>query len=64
MNSSENMHNNLSCNNVAPVTNLCLGGGTKGSHSSQWSKKNNIAVEHILRFKPFIIIITYDPGPC
>ena len=28
-----------SCNNVAPVTNLCLGGATKQSHSSQWSKK-------------------------
>jgi hypothetical protein len=30
-----------SCNNVAPVTNLCLGGPTKMSHSSQWSKKIN-----------------------
>ena len=29
----------ISCNNVAPVTNLCLGGATKRSHSSQWSKK-------------------------
>ena len=28
-----------SCNNVAPVTNLCLGGATKRSHLSQWSKK-------------------------
>jgi hypothetical protein len=28
-----------SCNNVAPVTKLCLGGATKRSHSSQWSKK-------------------------
>ena len=31
-----------SCNNVqtvAPVTNLFLGGATKRSHSSQWSKK-------------------------
>ena len=28
-----------SCNNVAPVTNLCLGGATKRFHSSQWSKK-------------------------
>ena len=29
----------LSCNNVAPVTNLCLGRATTRSHSSQWSKK-------------------------
>ena len=28
-----------SCNNVAPVTNLCLGRATTRSHSSQWSKK-------------------------
>jgi hypothetical protein len=28
----------LSCNNVAPVTNLCLGRATTRSHSSQWSK--------------------------
>ena len=28
-----------SCNNVAPVTNLCLGRATKRSHSPQWSKK-------------------------
>ena len=28
-----------SCNNVVPVTNLCLGRATKGSHSSQWSKQ-------------------------
>ena len=27
-----------SCNNVAPVTNLCLGRATTRSHSSQWSK--------------------------
>ena len=27
-----------SCNNVAPVTNLCLGRATTWSHSSQWSK--------------------------
>jgi hypothetical protein len=27
-----NIH--TSCNNVAPVTNLCLGGATKRSHSS------------------------------
>ena len=33
-----------SCNNVAPVTNLCLGRATTRSHSSQWSKKN-VAVE-------------------
>ena len=34
----------LSCNNVAPVTNVCLGRATTRSHSSQWSKKK-IAVE-------------------
>ena len=28
-----------SCNNVAPVTNLCLGRATTRSHSSQWNKK-------------------------
>jgi hypothetical protein len=28
-----------SCNNVAPVTNLCLGRATTRFHSSQWSKK-------------------------
>jgi hypothetical protein len=33
-----------SCNNVAPVTNLCLGRATTRSHSSQWSNKT-IAVE-------------------
>ena len=33
-----------SCNNVAPVTNLCLGRATTWSHSSQWSKKK-VAVE-------------------
>ena len=33
-----------SCNNVAPVTNLCLGRATTRSHSSQWSKKK-VAVE-------------------
>ena len=31
--------NQTSCNNVAPVTNLCLGRATTRSHSSQWSKK-------------------------
>jgi hypothetical protein len=30
-----------SCNNVAPVTNLCLGRPTTRSHSSQWSKKKS-----------------------
>ena len=35
---------NSSCNNVAPVTNLCLGRATTRSHSSQWSKKK-VAVE-------------------
>ena len=34
----------VSCNNVAPVTNLCLGRATTRSHSSQWSKKK-VAVE-------------------
>ena len=34
----------ISCNNVAPVTNLCLGRATTRSHSSQWSKKK-VAVE-------------------
>ena len=29
----------INCNNVAPVTNLCLGRATTRSHSSQWSKK-------------------------
>ena len=33
-----------SCNNVASVTNLCLGRVTTRSHSSQWSKKK-VAVE-------------------
>ena len=33
-----------SCNNVAPVTNVCLGRATTRSHSSQWSKKK-VAVE-------------------
>jgi hypothetical protein len=33
------------CNNVAPVTNLCLGRATTRSHSSQWSK-TKVAVEH------------------
>jgi hypothetical protein len=31
----------ISCNNVAPVTNLCLGRATTRSHSSQWSKKKS-----------------------
>jgi hypothetical protein len=30
-----------SCNNVAPMTNLCLGRATTRSHSSQWSKKKS-----------------------
>ena len=36
----------ISCNNVAPVTNLCLGRATTRSHSSQcqWGKKK-VAVE-------------------
>jgi hypothetical protein len=34
----------LSRNNVAPVTNLCLGRATTRSHSSQWSKQK-VAVE-------------------
>ena len=29
----------ISCNNVAPVTNLCLSRATMQSHSSQWNKK-------------------------
>jgi hypothetical protein len=33
-----------SCNNVAPVTNLCLSRATTRSHSSQWSNKK-VAVE-------------------
>ena len=33
-----------SCDNVAPVTNLCLGRATTRSHSSQWSK-TKVAVE-------------------
>ena len=33
-----------SCNNVAHVTNLCLGRATTRSHSSQWSNKK-VAVE-------------------
>ena len=33
-----------SCNNVAPVTNLCLGRATTRSHSSQWNK-TKVAVE-------------------
>jgi hypothetical protein len=33
-----------SCNNVAPVINLCLGRATTRSHLSQWSKKK-VAVE-------------------
>ena len=37
------MHS-TSCNNVAPVTNLCLGRATTRSHSSQWSQKK-VAVE-------------------
>ena len=32
------MYMYCSCNNVAPVTNLCLGRATTRSHSSQWSK--------------------------
>jgi hypothetical protein len=36
--------NRLSRNNVAPVTNLCLGRATTRSHSSQWSKQK-VAVE-------------------
>ena len=38
------MSSMVSCNNVAPVTNLCLGRATTQSHSSQWSKKK-VAVE-------------------
>ena len=34
----------ICCNNVAPVTNLCLGRPTTRSHSSQRSKQN-VAVE-------------------
>jgi hypothetical protein len=52
----------LSCNNVAPVTNLCLGKATTRSHSSQWSSWN--IKTHYLRFKHFIITITDDPSPC
>ena len=33
-----------SCNNVAPVTNLCLGRATTRSHSSQLSKQK-VAIE-------------------
>ena len=40
----KNKHLEVSCNNVAPVTNLCLDKATTRSHSSQWSKKK-IAVE-------------------
>ena len=36
-----------SCNNVAPVTNLCLGRATTRSHSSQWSKqKKELQLKH------------------
>ena len=36
----------ISCNNVAPVTNLCLGRATTRSHSSQWSKKKKLQLKH------------------
>ena len=39
-----------SCNNVAPVTNLCLGRATTRSHSSQWSKKK-VAVETLISLR-------------
>ena len=35
-----------SCNNVAPVTNLCLGRATTRSHSSQWSNKKKLQLKH------------------
>jgi hypothetical protein len=35
----------LSCNNVAPVTNLCLGRATTRSHSSQW-RKQKLQLKH------------------
>ena len=58
----------VSCNNVAPVTNLCLGRATTRSHSSQLMEQKksccwNIKT-HYLRFKHFIITITDDPSPC
>jgi hypothetical protein len=49
-----------SCNNVAPVTNLCLSRATTRSHSSQWSKKKSCSWNiktHYLHFKHFIITI-------
>ena len=58
-----------SCNNVAPVTNLCLGRATtfnavpfvtmEQKKSCSWNIKT-----HYLRFKHFIIAITDDPSPC
>jgi hypothetical protein len=55
-----------SCNNVAPVTNVCIGRATTRSHSSQWSKKKSCSWNintHYLRFKHFIITITDDQSP-
>jgi hypothetical protein len=59
-----------SCNNVAPVTNLCLGRATTRSHSSQWSKKKfwiftsavvNIVVKNtIFRKAPPSVVSGYD----
>ena len=55
-----------SCNNVAPVTNLCLGRATMRIRHNGAKKKScswNIKT-HYLRFKHFIITITDDPSPC
>jgi hypothetical protein len=42
-----------SCNNVAPVTNLCLGRATTRSQSSQWSKKKVQLKHKNSLFTPF-----------
>jgi hypothetical protein len=37
-NSDKPVYYDSSCNNVAPVTNLCLGRAKTRSHSSQWRR--------------------------
>ena len=59
-------YHKTSCNNVAPVTNLCRQSYNAVPFVTMEQKKScswNIKT-HYLRFKHFIITITDDPSPC
>jgi hypothetical protein len=47
-----------SCNNVTPVTNLCLGRATTRSHSSQWSKKKSCSWNIKTHYLRLVILAT------